>query len=103
MTSSTRGASTSDDSIRRGHAVRLSGVLSNSLPALFFGSQVFYEVQRPGSSTWRPLATRLVSTSGSSNVRVTLSRRGTYRFRVRYMGTDDFLASTSRVVSVRVR
>jgi hypothetical protein len=91
-------------SIRRGRTVRLSSVLTNSLPGLFFGVPVRYEVRRPGSSTWRLLQTRTVGLSGASNTtRVMLAVRGAYRFRVRFLGTDDFRASTSRTIKVVVR
>jgi len=90
--------------IRRGRTIRLSSVLSNSVPAAFFGSQVRYEVRRPGSTVWRLLEVRMVDVAGASHTGLrTLSRRGTYRFRVRYLGTDDFLPSTSRTVKVVVR
>lgn len=94
----------SSTSIRRYHYIRLSSVLSNSLPALFFGSQVRYEVRRPGSDEWRLLATALVDQDGRSHTgRIKLTRRGLYRFRARYLGTDDFMPATSNWVRVRVR
>lgn len=91
-------------SVRRNHSVRLSSVLSNTLPALFFGTQIRYEMRRPGSSRWVLVQKVLVGVTGASRTRlIKLTRRGTYSFRVRFLGTDDFRASTSRTVRVRVR
>lgn len=89
--------------VRHGHSVHLSSVLHNSVPALFFGAQVRYEVRRPGSERWVLLGKVLADQAGATSFDTTLSRRGTYRFRVRYLGSDDFKASTSRTVKVLSR
>jgi hypothetical protein len=90
--------------IRHGQSVRLTSTLSNAVPpAAFFGTPVRYEIRRPGSGTYVLLATRAVSLTGTSSVTVRLTRRGSYRFRVRFLGTDEFSRSTSpsRMVVVR--
>jgi hypothetical protein len=89
--------------ISRGRSVRLSSVLRNSLPALFFGAPVRYEVKRPGSSRWSLVAIKMADVNGATSLKMTLPRRGVYRFRVRFLGTDDFRASTSRTVVVNSR
>lgn len=90
--------------IRHGQSVRLTSALRNTVPpAAFFGVPVRYEIKRPGSSRYVLLATRTVALTGNSSLNVRLTRRGSYRFRVRFLGTDEFLASTSPSRSVVVR
>jgi len=95
----------SDYSIRRYKLITLSSVLSSEDDQeSFLGSPVRYEVKRPGSHTWVFLQTRIVDADGASHTsRRKLSIRGTYQFRVRYLGNDDALPSTSRTVKVVVR
>ena len=90
--------------IRRNQTVRLSSRLTDGPNASFFGLRVRYEVKRPGSRVWRLLQTRTAGLTGlSSTTRVKLTTHGSYRFRVRFLGTDDFRASTSRTITVAVR
>jgi hypothetical protein len=90
-------------SVRRNHSIRLSSVIHNSIPALFFGTQIRYEVRRPGSTKWVLLGRRMADVTGATSFNTKLTRRGTYRFRVRFLGSDDFKPSTSRTVTVRSR
>lgn len=102
--STTCSLSVNHSRIRHGSSVRLSTTLRNAVPpAAFFGVPVRYEIKRPGSTRYVLLATRSVTLAGSSSLTVRLTRRGSYRFRVRFLGTDEFLPSTSpsRLVVVR--
>jgi hypothetical protein len=72
--------------------VGLSSVLSGGVPA---GTIVRYEVRKPGSRTYALIRALPVTGSGASSLRYRLTMRGTYYFRVRFMGNARFNASTS--------
>lgn len=90
-------------SVARYRTVRFSGSL---LPGEA-GRAVRVYVMRPGSSTWTRVATVKTTTlTDAGGARYSYSfkpgRRGTYRVRVRFLGTDSLAASTSRALSLRV-
>ncbi len=84
-------------SLLRYKYVGLYGTLSGGAAA---GAVVRYEVRKPGSTRYVLAATRVVSGSGASSYRYKLMARGTYYFRLRFLGSPGFAASTSPAVRV---
>ena len=70
----------------------LSTVLSGGVPA---GTMVRYEIKKPHSNTYVLLTTRSVNAAGAVNYRYKMPARGTYYFRVRFLGTSAFKAVCS--------
>ncbi len=85
--------------IERGETITLSSVLRGGDVS---GVEVEYLVKRPGSGRFVPLGTSTVGTDGTSSLEVTLTKNGSYFFRVRFMGTDGLQPSISRIVHVVV-
>jgi hypothetical protein len=90
----------SASSMRLGGYVSLSSVLSGGAPA---GSIVRFEVRRPGTSAYSLMANRGCSSAGASSFRYRLTKRGTYYFRTRFLGTSTYASSTSSQVRVIVK
>jgi len=90
-----------DTTIRRNQYASLSSVLSGGVPA---GTHVRYEVRRPGRSSYSIItSSQDVSATGKSSRRYKVTSKGSYYFRVRFMGLTDFAPATSRTVKVSVR
>jgi hypothetical protein len=87
-------------SLRLGKYVTLTARLSGGAPA---GTSVRFEARRPGSSSYALLSSRGVSATGAASYRYKLAKKGTYYFRVRFMGITNFAASTSKLVKVVVK
>jgi Tol biopolymer transport system component len=86
---------------KRNKYVTISSTLSGHVPS---GSYVLYEVRLPGKSSYKTISSkRPVSATGSSSVRYKLTKKGTYYFRVRFLGVPGFSASSSKSVKVVVR
>ena len=84
-------------SLLRYKYVGLYGMLSGGVP---LSATVRYEVRKPGSTRYLLAATRVVGGSGASSYRYKLMVRGTYYFRVRFLGSPGFGASTSPACKV---
>jgi hypothetical protein len=90
-----------DTTIKRNQYASLSSVLSGGVPA---GSHVRYEVRRPGRSSYSVItSSRDVSATGKSSQKYKVTSKGSYYFRVRFMGLTDFAPATSKTVKVSVR
>lgn len=90
-------------SVARYRAVKFSGTLKPS----GLGNYVRIYVVKPGASTWTRIATvktTVLTTTGGAKWSYTYkpSRRGTYKIRVKFAGTSELLASTSRTLRLRV-
>ena len=59
-----------------------------------------FEIKKPGSSQYVLLTSRSVTADGATTYRYKMPARGTYYFRVRFLGTTAFkaVASASRKV-----
>jgi hypothetical protein len=79
-------------SLLRYRYVSLASVLSGGVPA---GTTVRYEVKKPGSRSYSLVRTSSVAQTGTSTLRYRLMTRGTYYFRVHFLGNARFRASTS--------
>jgi hypothetical protein len=91
----------SGSSFRLGKYIGLSAVLSGGVPA---GTLVRFEIRKPGTTRFVTLQTRAVNAAGSASAkRYKLTKRGTYYFRVRFLGNAGFAASTSSSRKVVVR
>lgn len=89
---------------RRHQAVTIFTRLKATPTSNFGGCEVQFLIRVPGSSTYTVHTTKLVdAVTGRANIRVKLDRHGSYYFKVRFLGTDDFQPSTSRTVRIRVR
>jgi hypothetical protein len=97
----------SSTNVRVNHSINLTSVLVDYLGTPLAGVNVSYQVMPVGSNHWIPFTpgpTLTTDTNGSSTTALyRVVKHGTYRFRVLFLGDDDFFASTSRVVSVTVR
>jgi len=87
--------------------LRRSFVLSGYLAPGTGNESVVLYVKRPGSHRWvaiKRIATR-VSADGRSvwSYRYKATRRGTYRFQVRFAGNDTLLPGQTHIAAVRVR
>jgi thermitase len=95
--------SESRTSVARYHSVKLSGALTPGKS----GQYIRIYVIKPGASTWMKIATvKTTSITASGGARYSHyfkpGHRGTYRIRVKYLGTTALAASTSRTIKLRV-
>ena len=88
-------------SVKHGKSVKVSSVLRHAGVAGPAALKVRYEVKRPGSKSWILLSTRTTAASGATSYTYKLSKRGYYYFRVRFLGTGYYKASTSKTVKVK--
>ena len=83
----------------RGKFVRLSSVLSGSegIPA---GATVLFEAKQPGGGSYSTISSPKVGPAGVATIDFKLAKTGNYSFRVRFVQTADYAASTSKSVTV---
>jgi hypothetical protein len=92
---------TSTTSTHVNRTVTLSGKVTGGLPAK---THVRFEMKRPGSSKWWTITgTASVSSAGTVSIKYKVTRKGTYYFRLRYVGSTNFKASLSKSVKVVVK
>lgn len=91
---------TSLGSLRRGHSLVLKSTLSGAVPTRTI---VRYEVKKPNSRKYVSVASRTVSSSGTSSLTYKPTSRGRYYFRVRFSGAPGFNGSISKSRLVIVR
>jgi len=99
----TLSLSQSRTSVARYHSVKLSGALTPGA----IGNSIRVYVVKPGSTSWTRVAivsaTSLTTNAGARwSYSYKPSRRGTYKIRVKFLGTSGLAASTSRTVRLRV-
>jgi hypothetical protein len=87
-------------SLKKGQYVGCSSVLSGGVPA---GTVVRYEVKKPGSKSYVLLYARATNSAGATSYRFKTAARGTYYFRVRFLGTAGFTGSTSAARKLAVK
>ena len=87
-------------SVRRRHAVVLSGHVSKNLASR---THVVVWAKRPGSSTWTKLSTRHSTKSHAWSYSYAPSTKGTWYFQARYAGTSKMAASTSSKRKITVK
>lgn len=89
---------------KRHQKVTIYTRLKDGPQVTFIGCFVKFQTKRPGSNTWVTVATKPVNpVTGQANYRTTLNYKGTYQWRTVFSGTDDFEASTSRTIKIKVR
>ncbi len=100
------GIKTSRTTAYRGKTVVLSGSVS---PAGSIGTQATLYVKKPGSTTYKKLATPTIGAKDdgaawrTSYAFTRTMRRGTYRFRISVPAIPGYLADTSDSVSVNLK
>jgi flavocytochrome c len=99
-TPTTLAAKANRASLRHGLSVKLSGVLSGAggVPA---GAQVRLQVRVPGKSRYATVPGAMtLSAARSATKSYKLAKRGTYSFRMQFVGTPSFAPCTSAPVKV---
>jgi hypothetical protein len=97
----TSSLSSNHSSVKHGKTVKLSSVLRHLGLGGPAGVKVRYEYKKPGSSKWVLLTTRTTGSTGATSYTTKLKSRGTYSYRVRFLATALWTASTSRTVKVK--
>ncbi|MBI5231039.1 MAG: hypothetical protein HY876_02615 [Coriobacteriales bacterium] len=88
-----------DYSVRRNVMFSLSGTLTSP----WAGDSVRVEVRKPGTSRYVLISTSKPSSSGYWRYSYRPKYRGSYYFRVRYLGSPSLGSSSSRTIRVVVR
>lgn len=98
-TTTTASIKTSKKKTKRKRTFTLSGSLKNGES----GDRIRLYVKRPGSKTWKLVSKRTLSKSKTWSYRYKPGYKGTYRFRVKYLGDYTRKTDTSRTIKVKVR
>lgn len=85
--------------LAHGKSVKLSSVLGG-VDGIPVGASVRFEVRAPGKSAYALIKTAKVAATGAASISYKLAKKGNYAFRVVFVKTADFKASTSKSVKV---
>ena len=89
----------SSGTVKHSKLFTLYGVLSPAQPH----DSIRIDMRKPGSSKWILISVRSTAASGAWSLRYKIAKRGTYSFRVRYLGDGTRLPAVSRTMKIAVR